>query len=353
MKWVKRHIVILVLIFSTAGCFSYIQADAATTGASGNRFAILPFYNLSGSSGAPSKVMEMILKHFDSRQLSYVSHDELRSILRHYRIRLLGSINGTEISQITQEAHVDYFLLGTVNFYEDRDNPEISISVRIINARTKKVIAAATRSATGKDYEKLFGTGIIGSIDVLLDKVVDELFDDLFTDQNEIKTHAQNDVTVVIIPFDNLSEKKNAGLIVSSILLSDLVNKGYEVIEPGIVQEVMMKHRRILRGEIDFSTLDTLKSLHDFDVIVTGSVDLFEPSRGSTQPRLELGMRMLDASNGKIICMYNDARRGNDSESFFGFGKILSMGKLISKSNDKFINEMEKKREKYVRFLNQ
>lgn len=305
----------------------------------------MPLYNLSGRSNAIRETSEKIGTILDSFGIQYKRSSDIRPILRKYRIRSSGSLKAEDIDQLRTELNVKYLMLGSVNIYEDRANPELSVSLRIINTETYMIESAVSKSASGRDFEGLFGLGVISVLDELSDKLLFESLNELFSD---LEAHeSEQKPSAVIIPFDNTTDFRNAGFILTNIFLTSLANDGYKVLEPGIVTEYMLRNRKILYGGIDYPTLDMLNAKHDIDLIVTGSIEFYQPSRGNNFPKAEIGTRVLDAKNAKIIFMYNNSVNGADSEALFGVGKKYSVGTIMKEYINDFESKFKKKSEKY------
>ena len=308
--------------------------------------ALMPLYNLSGRSNAIQETSEKIGTILGSFGIQYKSSSDIRPILRKYRIRSSGSLKADDIKQLRAELGVKYLMLGSVNIYEERENPELSVSLRIINTETFMIETAVSKSAAGRDFEGLFGLGVISSLDELSDKLLRESIYELFSDLNS-SIHASNSLSAVIIPFDNTTDFRNAGFMLTNIFLTSLANEGFKVLEPGIVTEYMLKNRKILYGEIDYPTLNQLNADHNIDLVVTGSIEFYQPSRGNNFPKAEIGTRVLDAKNAKIIFMYDNSVDGADSETLFGVGKKYSVGTIMKKYINEFESKFKKKSEKY------
>lgn len=343
-SFVKFFCIFCFLSLTLVGAVSAKSTAPRTS----KKVAVLPFINYSFDSRAVSVIADQLYTQLESHNINYISNTELRPLLRKNRIRSLGSINAEEVAVLLNSIDIDLFLIGSINIFIAQDNPEISISMRILDAKNMHIISAETYSATGLDFEKLFGTGILTSIDSLVNKAVLELVENLFASvvKYETETPIQKQ-TLAIIPVDNITEQKRCGRIADNILLTTFVQAGYNVIEPGIIQSIMSKNRRVLRGEIDLETLALINNKVQVDMIVTGGVEQYEVKRGSRQPAIEIGLRTLDASNGKIISMFNDFRKGNDSETVFGHGIVNAMGNLLTNSFTNYIQSLDKKSEKY------
>ena len=110
---------------------------------------------------------------------------------------------------------------------------------------------------------------------------------------------------------------------------------GFEVLEPGLVDELMLRDQIVLRGEIRLQLLRELADQYNLDFLITGRVEGFSPQRGSveeTHPEFEFGARQLDASTGKILATYDGNTSGADSETILGLGRCHSLGELVARS---------------------
>lgn len=343
----SMYIILCCLLFSTSVSAEVNESTHTISTDSNVVVAVLPFVNYSGNSEAMKMCMKNLYEQLDMHDVQYLSHTTLRPTLRKYRIRTVGSIGQEDVSDIKKSTNINRIILGALNICSERSNPEVSVSVRIIDANNMHIISAVTQSAKGFDSEKLFGLGKIKTIETLMQQVMQKLVANLLFETENIKNQKQPSYTIALIPLDNISKAKKAGLISANILLTTLVQHGYNVIEPGIIDEIMQKNKRVLRGEVDLQTLKQIKNLLHIDLLVTGSIEQFKISRGSRNAEIEIGLRTLDASNGKIISMFNDNKKGDDSETLFGLGKINAMGNLISKACNQYVHTLEKKSEKY------
>ena len=205
--------------------------------------------------------------------------------------------------------------------------------------------------AGGEDCAGLFGIGRITSAPILSNRVVNKIFAQFpigedgtlsaspqRTDADRTDSDVKASVRIAIVTFDNLTEQQRSGDIASVLLLSELWRQGYEVVEPGEVATTLAELRSLPRGEISTEEISRLREKLQVDLIVTGTVYRFVPSRGNSfesPPQIEMGLRLIDATDGRVLASVSSTRIGDDSEGPFGVGRCYSLGRLTQKS---FVN---------------
>jgi hypothetical protein len=210
--------------------------------------------------------------------------------------------------------------------------------VRLIDVEQMRIIAAVSVAATGEDFAGLFGIGRLSVAEEVAERLIEKLFEQLSRDLDSASRRqpaVKDSHRLAVVPFDNTTDTRYAGEVVSAMLISGLVKDGFEVLEPGLVEEVMLGDQVVLRGEIHLPLLRKLAAEHQLDFVVTGRVEGFSPQRGlvqETHPEIEFGARQLDASTGKILTTYDASTTGADSETILGLGRCHSLGQLVARS---------------------
>lgn len=137
--------------------------------------------------------------------------------------------------------------------------------------------------------------------------------------------------SVAVIPFDNLSQHPDAGKKVVNLLLTELVNTGlFRLADMGEVESSLRRLRIRTTAEIDLSKLKTLGDELDIQTIIVGSIDEYELRQGKAGliSVVSVNARMLDVGTGDILWAINNAHDGEDWETIFGFGKVISLSQL-------------------------
>jgi TolB-like protein len=308
------------------------------------KVGVIPFANFTGSNEAADSVLPLINKQLAERNIALVPRDSLRNTMRSRRIRMTGAIDTRSATQLREALGVDLLLTGSIDFYSKDDNPEVGLSLRLYDCKEQRLIWTKSVAASGEDYAGLFGIGRITSAPIIASRVVDKIFDrfpfagdgTLSVDREDYTMKASTRIAIVTL--DNLTEQQRSGDISSILLLSELSQQGYEVVEPGEVAAILAELRSLPRGKISTEEISRLRDALQVDLIVTGTIYRLEPGRGrnsESPPHVEMGLRLIDATNGKVLGAVSSTRAGNDSEGPFGIGRCHSLGKLIQKG---FVN---------------
>ena len=336
LRYVTSFILVLGLWVSTSRA-QHVDADSRQLSALTServKVAVLPFVNNTASVRAIRVVSPILDKALLSHGFNILSSDSLRNVLRQYRIRTNGMINASDGKRVLEATGLAYLVVGSVDIFEENATPEIGISVRILDLESMRVIWTSTIGATGQDYAGLFGVGIIDSIDVLTRRAVADQLDGLSPERLKTNRTAESKrETCAVVPCEDYSSYPRAGDIMSSLLVSTLFNAGYDVIEPGVVNEIMITGRSQSRGGVDYGIMDLLKERYGVKLIFTGSVDVFRAVRGDfeqSSPEVSLGIRVLDPESHLILATYDKERTGAHSETVFRLGACNSLEKLTA-----------------------
>jgi hypothetical protein len=132
---------------------------------------------------------------------------------------------------------------------------------------------------------------------------------------------------------------------VSSILASELVHRGFDVVEPGLVRGLFLESRTVLRGEINLPILEQLVDAFEVDFVVTGEVETFQTARGAIEqatPSVDFGARLVDARDQRLVLTFDESRGGRDGELVLGVGRTYSLGRLVRGTLSSFVREIER-----------
>ena|GEM_PF-1473723 len=315
------------------------------------KVGVIPFANFTGSNEAADSVLPLINKQLAARNVELIPRDSLRSIMRARRIRMTGAIDARNGLQLRETLGVDLLLTGSIDFYSTLENPEVGLSLRLYDCVQQRLVWTISVAASGEDYAGLFGIGRITSAPILAERVVNKIFDQFPLGRDGTTANLPLHVTInptdsvrraftriAIVTLDNFAEQQRSGDIASVLLLSELWRQGHEVVEPGEVATTLAELRSIPRGEISAEEISRLRKKLQVDLIVTGTIYRFVPGSGrssESSPQVEMGLRLINAADGKVLASVSSTRVGDDSEGAFGVGRCYSLGKLTQKS---FVN---------------
>lgn len=119
---------------------------------------------------------------------------------------------------------------------------------------------------------------------------------------------------IAVLPFENLTTDELAGEKIRRLVITELINKELEIIEPGEITRVLKEMNIRSISTIKRADLQSIGKELGVDAILTGSVTAFTINRGITisYPEVTFNMRLIDAQNGDIIWSIHKTGGGAD-----------------------------------------
>ena len=179
-------VLVFLLVFSgCGGPMSYVHPTADLTYIA--TVAIVPLKNLTQERGAEGKVMNVVAAEVLRRGVfDVVELGEVTKVLREEGFREEeGVISKTIAERAGKRLNVQAFILGSVQEYGvsragGGTYPEVSLSLKLIDATSYKILWEATDSKKGGTVlDRLLGIGKKSPSD-LSKELVEEMFDTLF-----------------------------------------------------------------------------------------------------------------------------------------------------------------------------
>jgi TolB-like protein len=332
----------------------------ATHGQNTSTVALLPFENVSGSIESLHLIMPLVEQRLRAKGYQIIGPEKLEPFLSRNRIRNTGMMSRVHLSNLRREFGVDFALLGSIDlYYESTENPQWGISSRIVSTSEGNILWAECAGRTGGDFTKMLGLGTITSGKALAEEVIKIMFETFpapgkpFPVSRGVGTSSLRAAVsrgayrsdsldtasrwrVAVAIFENASERKGAGRILTDVFTASLFNRGrFEVIDPGEVNDVLIALGRTPYGGLDFPTLREFKKRTAIDAIFIGTVYRYNEGlkrEASSSPEIALDVTLLDTDSGKILWFAVGERSGDDSQIVLDFGIIRSMVPLIQKA---------------------
>lgn len=296
------------------------------------RVALIPFTNYSQISSAYDELTPWITVSIWKKAGPLYNEHTLRRYLRRNRIRLNGKLSPTQAKKIKEDLGIDYVVLGSINYFYLSNQIEIGLAYRVVDLESMKILLTANHSQSSEDGTHLFDLNKIDSSYYLNFFVRKDIFNDIsLMKLDSLKDQPAKKYKVALVGFDNNSNFHRAGDIVSSEIISVLYDKGFDVLEPGVVDELMVEKQVAYRGGLD---LDIIKALHkdyDVDLVVTGTVDDFKYTTGQNFQNIceaDLSLSFIDAATGRLLNIYSKGKKGTDSEFLFELNRKIALGQV-------------------------
>jgi hypothetical protein len=188
MKRLNAPLFVLVSLLFFSGCggpMSYVHPTADLTYIT--TVAVVPFKNLTQERGAEGKVMNVVAAEVLRRGVfDVVELGEVAKVLREEGFREEdGVISKATAERAGKRLNVQAFIVGSVQEYGvsrtgAANYPEVSLSLKLVDVKSYKILWEATDSAKGGTVlDRLFGIGKKSPSD-LCRELVEEMFDTLF-----------------------------------------------------------------------------------------------------------------------------------------------------------------------------
>ena len=330
--------------------------------------ALLPFENVSGRVQSVRVIMPAVARALQDRGYRLVDPARLEAFLARNRIRDTGQLSRTQAAALGREFGVGVAMVGSVAIFNDSaENPQWGLSARFLATESGAIVWAGSVGLTGDDFTIALGLGTVTSSARLAEETATDLLRDLprageplrmptggrgllprlFSPKASYRSPALTSdppKRVAVLLFENLSERKGAGRIVTDVFVTALARSGrFDVVEPGTVTEALVAAGAAPYGDIDFETLAAVRQRLEADAVILGTV--FNYSEGlkrtaTTSPEVAFDARMLDAETGRVLWVAERVRNGDDSQIALHFGKIRAVVPLVLRVADEMVETL-------------
>jgi len=161
----------VVLAALGAACIRAPQPAAAPPGG-GVRIAIMPLEDFGEEPGGVFQVQGALERQLTRLGYGVVDEAELKRLLLRERVRRTGSVGRQLASLVGQETGAALILVGAVTQYRGGLDPCASVTSRLLEARTGRIVWTGSASATGRQYETVLGLGRVRDASRLTELVV-------------------------------------------------------------------------------------------------------------------------------------------------------------------------------------
>jgi hypothetical protein len=345
MKTCYARLTIIALTFTLFLCFFPLPGSSADLQEENEHFpaekiALLPFDNFSGDSSAVDNVMPVLADWLEQSGFTVVGWDVINDFMCEQRVRSTGHISQSLARKLKERYNVSSVLVGAIISHSDAENPNFSITARLIDSSAGSIIWADYASATGEDFMGILGLGRINSVYPLISRVIDRLFLSFSTVPSFKETEPSH--RVAVMPFQNNSKLYNVGKIAMYMFLAELVkSRHFTPIEYGNVLESIVDNRIRYKGELDFDNIRGLSSLLGVDAILVGTVEIYNDGKETqSPPESSINARLLDVRNNKILWFNSFRMNGEEDIIVFDWRRIRSVDNVAHKIVTELISNM-------------
>ncbi len=146
------------------------------------KIVVLPFHNISGRNDAGKIVADTFVSElFKNKNYRVEEPGNVMQFMIHERIDTIGEMEVQMIRILGMRLNADAVIVGTVEEFDDglRSGgvPTVSVTARMVDSRTGRVVWAGYKKRRGDEYTIIFGIGSVRSAPALVQKVAAELID--------------------------------------------------------------------------------------------------------------------------------------------------------------------------------
>jgi hypothetical protein len=240
----------------------------------------------------------------------------------------------------------------SVERWDVSQSPAFAMTSRLVSTEQRpRILWVHGAAASGDDRPGFLDLGVVTDPGVLLERTVGRLADALasslsgaavkraapqrrFRPRKEFR-HPEGllrstPTRIAVLPFTNGSPRRHAGDLVALHFVHQLaLRRELEVVEPGIVRDILLRMRLIPEGGVAFNQTDLLKELLGADLVVTGDVLDYIDGVGEDQvPVVDFMTQLLDSGRRRVGWSSFHHNTGDDRVWLFGDGRLRTAGAL-------------------------
>jgi len=149
---------------------------------------------------------------------------------------------------------------------------------------------------------------------------------------------------IAVIPPTNYTEDSTAPDRVAAVIASELPRiRPVEVVDPGVVEDVLSREPWLLTDRIPPDLVDKLGEAMGANALLVGSVlanGYRQEAWGESVPEFAVSLRLLEVPGGKLIWSASHSRDGSDGETLFGIGRVSTLEQLVSLSLEEVLDTL-------------
>jgi TolB-like protein len=309
--------------------------------------AVFPVENLSGTTVPLKAIRELFVEELKRKGFHVLGQETLETFMVRNRVRYTGGIDETTAKALKKETGVDGVLIASVELYSEALPPKIALTARLVSTgETPTIVWVDGIGFAGDDAPGILDLGLIEDPKVLLKKGLGTLVASLqrcYTEKTQgpavekVKKTFQPKITyrtlalqpgkkytIAVVPFFNLSERKNAGDVLVLQFMKHLHQfTEFQVVESGLVRNAFLTLRIIMQEGVSLTDADLLSSMLDVDLILAGTVFDYEDYQGSYgRTKVNFSAQLIEKQSKKIVWSSTSWNQGDDDVYFFELGRI-------------------------------
>jgi TolB-like protein len=317
--------------------------------------AVFPLENLSGGRIRADEVEPYLVGRLSSAGIRVFGGQALDEFMTRHRVRYAAGIDAATAQALRQEAGVDGVLITSVELSSDAVPPKVALNARLVSIKgSPEVVWADDVGMAGDDAPGLFEFGLVEDYPTLLGRAVGRLATSLlayletgeagpgprvpskFAPKSSYRARAMDAAgrrSVAVVPFFNVSERRNAGEILALLFMRHLSSRpGFRVVDSGVVRQQLLDARIIMDGGLSIVDAQTVADLIDADLVLGGRVIRYEDYEGAGgTARVEFSTVLIERQSRRVVWSSDSYNEGTDSAGLFERGTLRTAHALATR----------------------
>jgi TolB-like protein len=319
-------------------------ASPAAAGESIGVVAVFPVENLSAGSAPVVETRSLLIEALVSRGIRVLRSDVLDEFFARHRVRYTAGLDVATAEALRRETGVEAVLVASVELSLAAVPPKVALMARLVSIDGVPVVAWADDvGLAGDDAPGLFDLGLVDDYRELHAAAMRRLTASLLaylqarmppshrraaakfqprSHYRAISLEPERRYTVAVVPFFNLSPRRNAGEILALLFARHLAAlPPFRVLDTGVIRRQLIDARIVMDAGLSLVDAETVAALVDADFVLAGRVIRYDDYEGvGVIPRVEFSAVLIDRSTRRVVWSSDSDNQGSDGVRFFERG---------------------------------
>ena len=309
------------------------------------KIALLPVENNSGNAAPMKRITTELREQLQRRGLLLVPAAQVDAFLSRRRMRYTAGVGRLTAAAARDELGADAILISALQGY-DKTGPRQSMLLRLVSTgATPRILWIDGVARAGDEAPGLFARGVLRSASQLRQEVMAQLArslaaflagrakravacastSELAPEVAFLSPRLDGDAkrVVAVLPFHNRTEREEAGSVLTSLFVRQLLaSNRIEVLDPGVVRDLLLEYRIILQGGVALNAAQMIARVGHVDAVVSGTV--FDYRDDAAPPKVGFSALMLDGKRKRLLWRFVSTHQGDDGVFFFDVDRIAT-----------------------------
>lgn len=307
--------------------------------------AVFPVENLSGRGIPAAEVRKFLIDRFTGEGVTVLADEALDAFFARHRVRYEAGIDAATAELLRQETGVEGVVVASVELSSEDVPPKVALLARLISIKAAPVVVwAEDESMAGDEAPGLFGLGLVNDYPEVLKRVLERLGNSLvsYLKTGEIRADLKRvskfrpkssyrgltlepgrPYSVAVVPFFNLSERRNAGEILALLFVRHLSGfPEFRVLDTGVVRRQLLDARIIMDAGLSIRDAEMVAALIEADFVLAGRVIRYEDYDGpGGRTGVEFSAVLIEKQSRKVVWSSDSYNEGTDGLGLFERGR--------------------------------